>query len=415
METETDISAPLAALEGELPPLPAVHLHTRLLEEAPQLLRLLPHAPKRVALVCDMRTHHAAGERLQHALAGDYSCTQLLLQDPVHPTPAQVEHVRLVARKADLLIAAGSGTINDICKYAAFLEEKPYIACATALSMNGYASATSSLLIDGHKRSVAARAPVALWMDLDVLAQAPRRLTQSGVGDLLCRPAAQADWWLSHRLLGTHYDLRPFALLRPLEAPLRDALPGLLRGDLQAARLLATALVLSGIGMMLAGGSHPASQGEHMIAHTMEMCHTDALPQTFHGEQIGVTTLTMAHIQAEITAHATPPWLKVLPDWRERIESYFGPGLAVEIAAEYRQKLDAAGDVEAFNHRIAEGWEGLKAELAPMMQPVSELEATMRALGAPTTAEALGWRDADYTAALQHAHLSRNRFTFLDL
>ena len=35
--------------------------------------------------------------------------------------------------------------------------------------------------------------------------------------------------------------------------------------------LLMQTLLLSGLGMTIAGGSYPASQGEHMIAHTYEM------------------------------------------------------------------------------------------------------------------------------------------------
>ena len=47
-------------------------------------------------------------------------------------------------------------------------------------------------------------------------------------------------------------------------------------------------------------GSYPASQGEHLIAHTMEMKHGSTLMESYHGEQIGVTTLcTMAEIQEE--------------------------------------------------------------------------------------------------------------------
>jgi len=43
------------------------------------------------------------------------------------------------------LLAVGSGTINDICKSAATMTDRPLITVATAASMNGYPSAISAL------------------------------------------------------------------------------------------------------------------------------------------------------------------------------------------------------------------------------------------------------------------------------
>ncbi|MCV3769730.1 MAG: iron-containing alcohol dehydrogenase, partial [Wolbachia pipientis] len=54
---------------------------------------------------------------------------------------ASLEIVNLVRNKAkdsDLIVALGSGTVNDICKYASYLEGKNYISFPTAASMNGY-------------------------------------------------------------------------------------------------------------------------------------------------------------------------------------------------------------------------------------------------------------------------------------
>src|SRR5690606_17264649 len=100
---------------------------------------------------------------------------------------------------------------------------------------------------------------------------APKRLIRSGLGDSLCRTTAQADWLLSHLLFDTPYLTSPFALLEANEALLFDNAKGLMEGDSEAMEHLASTLILSGIGMYLAGGSYPASQAEHMISHTMEM------------------------------------------------------------------------------------------------------------------------------------------------
>ena len=108
-------------------------------------------------------------------------------------------------------------------------------------------------------------------MDLAVLAAAPARMIRAGLGDSLCRSTAQADWLLSHHLFGTPYRRAPFALLAEDEPALLDDPEALLRGDPDAMRALARTLVLSGLGMTICDGSYPASQGEHLISHYIDM------------------------------------------------------------------------------------------------------------------------------------------------
>ena len=79
----------------------------------------------------------------------------------------------------------------------------------------------------------------------------------------------------------------------------------LVRGDLAAMARLARTLVLSGFGMTLCGGSYPASQGEHLISHYVEMMAPE-LPPSFHGEQIAVTTLTMAGLHERLIQGGPP-------------------------------------------------------------------------------------------------------------
>nr|WP_233417523.1 iron-containing alcohol dehydrogenase [Wolbachia endosymbiont of Brugia malayi] len=57
------------------------------------------------------------------------------------------------------MVAFGSSTVNDVCKYANYLEGKNYISFPTAASMNGYTSANASILVDGYKKSFKAHLP----------------------------------------------------------------------------------------------------------------------------------------------------------------------------------------------------------------------------------------------------------------
>ena len=139
---------------------------------------------------------------------------------PTIPSPTSRRSTGCAAATADAdaLIAVGSGTINDLCKYASALDGKPYAVFATAPSMNGYTSVNAAITIEGHKKSLPAQAAAGVFFDLEVLAAAPARLIRAGLGDSLCRCTAQADWLLAHLLLGRPYRLAPYALLAEDEA-----------------------------------------------------------------------------------------------------------------------------------------------------------------------------------------------------
>ena len=75
--------------------------------------------------------------------------------------------------------------------------------------MNGYASGIAAILSNGLKTTVPAAPPRAIILDTAVLAAAPARLTQAGLGDLMSKPVSDSDWWLSDQLEGTGYSTLP--------------------------------------------------------------------------------------------------------------------------------------------------------------------------------------------------------------
>ena len=98
---------------------------------------------------------------------------------------------------------------------------------------------------------------------------------------------------LAHLLFDQPYRKMPFMLLEEDEAQLFAESDALIRGDIEAMRCLVRTLLLSGFGTAICGSSHPASQGEHLISHYVDMFGDHALPESFHGEQIGVTARCM--------------------------------------------------------------------------------------------------------------------------
>ncbi|MGI9413772.1 MAG: iron-containing alcohol dehydrogenase, partial [Hyphomicrobiales bacterium] len=246
------------------------------------------------AVVSDPLTHEVMGARVERALGSIGTVLPVRLGDRPHADMETAEALMAQTSGAATMIAVGSGTINDLCKLATARQNKRCAVYATAPSMNGYTSVNAAITERGLKKSLAAVAPDAVLMDLTVLAAAPVRMIRSGLGDSVCRPTAQSDWLLSHLLCDGPYRKAPFALFAEDEEALFAEPEALISGDLEAMGRLARTLVLSGFGMTLCGGSYPASQGEHLISHYIEMMAPADWQEVFHGEQIAVTTCVMA-------------------------------------------------------------------------------------------------------------------------
>lgn len=367
----------------------------------------------RLAAIMDPATRAAMGDTVVAALGNGFAVDAFVFDQPPHPDMEAVERVVAATGDATALVAVGSGSINDIAKYAAHLTGRPYVVFGTAPSMNGYTSVSAAITESGLKKSLAATAARGVFLDLDVLAAAPKRLIAAGFGDSICRSTAQADWLLSHLLFDTPYREAPFVLLRDDEDALVGSAGDLGRGDRKAIELLARTLVMSGFGMTICGGSYPASQSEHLIAHYIDMLGRD-LPQAFHGEHIAVTTVTVARLQERVVRNQDIS-IAASRDTLDDFARQFGAELGAACwAASAPKRLDAAR-AGALTARLAENWPGIRAAVAAVIRPVDEIVAALRAVGAPVTPADAGIPAAFYREAVLNARKIRDRFGILDL
>jgi len=369
---------------------------------------------RRLAVVSDPTTHAILGERVERALMSLAEVTSVMLPEHPHADDATVERVRAATASSDALVAIGSGTINDLCKYASARDRKPYVVFGTAPSMNGYTSLNAAITVHGHKKSLPAQAPVGAFLDLTILAAAPVRMIRSGLGDSLCRATAQADWLLSHLLFELPYRTMPFVLLAEDEPELFSSAEELVNGDLDAMEKLVRTLLLSGFGTAICGNSLPASQGEHLISHYGDMLPDAGRPFTFHGEQIGVTTLTMARLQGRML-DGPPPVVSADRSTEADFIARFGPALGPSCWADFNQKRLTEDKAARVNQKIADKWLAIRTAIDAISLHADMLSLVLKEAKAPRTPEDLGWPRASYQAAVRHAREIRNRYTFLDL
>lgn len=406
---------------------------------AERILALNAANASKPIIIADKNTMAAFGEEHVRHLSEVIKASLIVFTIDLKPTLSDARIWEQLFKDAGYAIAIGSGTINDMVKYASYKADIPYIIIPTAPSMNGYTSSSASLYGDDvFKQSFPARAPVALFADIDVLSEAPIRLIQAGLGDTLCRSTVEFDCLLSHYCLGTEYNADWFSPLRLIESELINHSEKLLTRDKALIALLMDSLIKGGDAMREAGSSIPASQGEHMIAHTMEFLidsplssssssistsssspsmilssssltrgsHATSTP--YHGEEIAITSVSMAHIHAQMLQSI--PQISCPPITNEARQYLPADTLSGYIA---KQRSDA--EYMEINTRLRKNWPEISAHLRAIHVVPQQLESALFAAGCPTTPEALGWHKIDYERALRIARFTRNRFTALDL
>ncbi len=371
---------------------------------------------KRIAVVSDVNTHEAMGRRVVKDLRALGAVDDLVFPGNTHCDEETIAAMQDRTRHADAIVAVGSGSLCDTAKYATFKDGRRYVAFATAASMNGYAAATASVTLgNGYKTSLPAHGPAGLFIDLKVNADAPIWLPASGLGDSLCRPTAQVEWWGAHRLLGTPYSATPFHLLAVQEKNVMASAADLAKHSVEANGHLYQLLIHTGFGNVVVGTSHPGSMGEHQVSHWIDMFAGKDHPGSTHGQQVGVAALALARLHKMLFALDRPPQIKpkrlVVEDFILRYGSDIGRLCHDEaLKKSFDQKA-----ADAFNARLRTIWDELRTESVKMMIAPEDMAKTLSVAEGPTTATELGLSREVWRKAMKHARDVRNRWSYLDL
>jgi len=280
-------------------------------ETAPYLLEA---GMRRALFVADETTARVIGGRLAQAYDAAGGAARLEIIRPnaagdVVADEASVLQAIIAAQHhgAAALVAAGSGTIHDIVRYAAFTLGLPFVSVPTAPSVDGFTSKGAPLILRGEKITLPAVAPIALFADLDVLCAAPRPLIAAGFGDMLGKYTSLLDWVYGRETAGEPYDDEIAALTRGALERCVDHAEAIGRGTEEGVRALMLSLIESGIALLRFGQSHPASGAEHHISHYWEMAFLrEGRRQVLHGAKVGVACAIVADLYKRYAAEGRP-------------------------------------------------------------------------------------------------------------
>ena len=277
----------------------AIRVGSGVMQELPGILRDL--GASHIFLVADNYTYEAAGRQVEQLLdqAGlAYHKRVFQTETPLVPNEYALGSVlAAMTSQDDMLLAVGSGTLNDVTKYVSARTGIPYVIAATAPSMDGYASTVAPTILDGFKTTLPAVYPAAIVADVDILKDAPMPMLTAGFGDIIGKFTSLADWRLSHQLNGEYYCPEVAGVIEAAVETCAANAQALAQREPQAIQAVTEALILSGLAMGMVGVSRPASGAEHQMAHYWEM---DALRRgeehPLHGNAVGVGTVLAASL-----------------------------------------------------------------------------------------------------------------------
>ena len=263
----------------------------------------------KIYMVCDATTYGVAGKQAEELLqeSGQFSHKLVLPKDPLPDNrsigdilihledPAADNDIFAYSPQPDLILAVGSGTINDSCRVVSYRLGIPYAILGTAPSMDGYASAGSPTLFDGSKATIKCTTPRYIIADTEIMRNAPFDMLLAGIGDMFGKYTGILDWELARDYKGEYFCQRIADDV--IEATNLCMENGYALKERSAGSIsnIMNGFMVTGLGMAYTGNSRPASGAEHIVSHVWELQDVaeNKVPN-LHGLEVCEATRLMA-------------------------------------------------------------------------------------------------------------------------
>ncbi len=389
------------------------------INKLPEILR--EKGVEKAFILTDENTYEAAGEKVCKLLSCaniKYQSYTLPEREP-HPDEMRVgAAVMHMEQDCDCVIGVGSGVINDIGKMLASLSRLPYIIVGTAPSMDGYASATSSMTRDGLKVSINTKAADVIIGDTDILKNAPLRLLRAGLGDMIAKYVSICEWRIASLITGEYYCEAVAELIRDALRQCVDRAEGLLRREEAAVEAVFAGLVIGGVAMNYAECSRPASGNEHYISHIVDMRAVEfGTKEDLHGIQCAIGTLETLRLYEKLQ-NITPNREKAqtyaenfsYDDWARELCSFLGRGAESMIALEKKEKKY---DVSAHKVRletILSRWDEIMEIVRQELPTAEAVEKLLTAIGAPKSLADIGVDNGELSMIIRATKDIRDKY-----
>ena len=368
------------------------------IQELPRLLA--QYTANKVFLIADQNTFAAAGKAVREAIESCVKVASCIFnEDALEPDEHSVGRaIMYYEADCDVVIGVGSGVINDISKIVANVSGKPYIIVGTAPSMDGYASATSSMTRDGLKISLPSKCADVIIGDLDVLCQAPAKMMASGLGDMLAKFVSICEWRIANLITGEYYCEDIAQLVREALKKCTHNAKGLLKRDKEAVKAVFEGLVIGGVAMAYAGVSRPASGVEHYFSHVWDMRGVEFGTQVdLHGIQCAMATYYAIKLY-EVVKTQKPDYEKASAYvsafdqevWEQTLREFLGKSAEAMIALEKKEGKYRKDTHPARFQIVAQNWNRILQIIEEELPSSEEISKLLDSIGISTDLNAIG-------------------------
>lgn len=380
-----------------------------------------------VLLVADENTWPVAGEAVSQILRDLGRPVRRL----VFPgKPSLVPDERAVFRLLDavepdtsLLVAIGSGTLNDLTRYVSYRTQLPYLVVGTAPSMDGYASNSSAMLVNNLKTTINLWGPAAIVAIPAYLGSCPEIMLAAGLGDVLGKFGAVCDWRIGHLLNNEYYcaDVADL-VLATAQSSLENA-PLLARRDPAAVIQSMEALLMTGITMSYVGNSRPASGAEHHLSHFWEMAFQRmGIPAVLHGSKVGLGMIISSALSHQLK--------ELRPDFEAARRTIAAADPAARVADIKAVYQDSAAEILALDQKsgrtdparalarlagLEQHWSEVLALVEATVPAPGRIRAAIASAHGATRPSDLGISPELVEQAVRFAREIRDRYTVLQI
>jgi len=208
-----------------------------------------------------------------------------------------------------VVFGIGGGVNMDIAKASAFLEKCRWITVPTIFSTDAMTGVNATFRaeevgVDGRKHEgdydLSVGPPFACIVDTNIIRNAPWRFQAAGFADYVAKLCAIEDWKVAYSR-GKDEDYSEYATMlaeAQTEYLMKNA-TRIRKMEDPAFTAFLQAMMNDGFLTQMGGSSRILFGSEHVVAQGLMEEQAKANVRGLHGEQVGLGTILMAHLQAQ--------------------------------------------------------------------------------------------------------------------
>jgi len=289
---------------------PKYSFGNRAVDKLGQFCREIELQEKSAVLVCDAATWKAAAEKAWASLsASGFHVDKVTVEKGAVRSEVDKARERIRLLRPCVVFGIGGGVSMDIAKASAFLERARWITVPTSFATDAMTGVNATFR--GENRGVDDKAhegdydvrvgpPLACVVDTEIVRNAPWRFQAAGYADYLAKICATHDWKLaySHGKDRTYGEYAIMLARAQVEYLMNNA-SRIRKKDERAFESFLQIMMNDGFLTEMAGNSRILFGSEHVVAQALMEEQTRARVSGLHGEQVGLGTILMSHLQGQ--------------------------------------------------------------------------------------------------------------------